>query len=160
MKVEEIKQEVRGDIDAFIVSHWFSMHMVVHGECIDLGNADGWYVTEGGEIVGLITYRIVDDEMEILSLDSVHGNKGVGTALLNEAITKAKDCRCLKVKVFTTNDNLDALRFYQKRGFEVVRIYRNAVDMARKMKPSIPLIGNDGIPLKHEIELEYSLRAI
>ncbi len=160
MKVEEINQEVREHIDAFIVHHWFSMQMVVHGESIDLGNAEGWYVTEGDEIVGLITYRIIDDEMEILSLDSVHENKGVGTTLLNEAITKAMDCKCIKVKTFTTNDNLDALRFYQKRGFEMVRIYRNAVDVARKMKPSIPLIGNDGIPLNHEIELEYSLRTI
>ena len=160
MKVEEINQEVREHIDAFIVYHWFSMQMVVHGESIDLGNAEGWYATDGDEIVGLITYRIIDDEMEILSLDSVHENKGVGTTLLNEAITNAKDCKCIKVKTFTTNDNLDALRFYQKRGFEMVRIYRNAVDVARKMKPSIPLIGNDGIPLNHEIELEYSLRTI
>ena len=160
MKVDKIRQEDRGKVDAFIVRQWFSMQMVVHGESIDLGNAEGWYVTEDDEIVGVITYRILDAEMEILSLDSVRENKGVGTVLLNETIDKAKDCRCKRIKVITTNDNLNALRFYQKHGFELVKIHRNAVDVARKTKPSIPLIGNDGIPLKHEIELEYSLRTL
>ncbi len=160
MKVDKIRQEDRGKVDAFIVRQWFSMQMVVHGESIDLGNTEGWYVTEDDEIVGVITYRILDAEMEILSLDSVRENKGVGTALLNEAITKARDCRCKRIKVITTNDNLNALRFYQKHGFELVKIHRNAVDVARKTKPSIPLIGNEGIPLKHEIELEYSLRTL
>ncbi len=160
MKVEKIRQEDRGKVDAFIVRQWFSMQMAVHGELIDLGTADGWYATDGDEIIGLITYRIVNDEMEILSLDSVHKKRGVGTILLNETIDKAKDCRCKRIKVITTNDNLNALKFYQKHGFELVKIHRNAVDVARKLKPSIPLIGNDGIPLKHEIELEHMLISI
>jgi hypothetical protein len=37
------------------------------------------------------------------------------------------------------------------------RLYCNALDHARKIKPEIPLIGMDGIPLKHEIELEMIL---
>ena len=57
----------------------------------------------------------------------------------------------------TTNDNLNALRFYQKRGFVLVAVHRNAMEQARKLKPEIPLIGNDGIPLRDEIELEMLL---
>jgi hypothetical protein len=61
-------------------------------------------------------------------------------------------------QMVTTDDNLLALKFYQKRGFELVRIHRNAVQRAREIKPKIPLIGNDGIPLKDEIELEQEFR--
>ena len=49
------------------------------------------------------------------------------------------------------------LPLYQKRGFDLVRVYHNALEQARKLKPEIPLTGLDGIPLKHEIELEMIL---
>jgi hypothetical protein len=59
----------------------------------------------------------------------------------------------------TTNDNLNALRFYQKRGFVLVSVHRNAVIKSRQLKPEIPLTGNDGIPLRDEIELEMLLES-
>ena len=96
-------------------------------------------------------------EMEILSLDSLHEYKGIGTLLLNAAIGKARDSGLERIMLITTNDNLPALRFYQKRGFDLVQIRRNALEQARKIKPEIPLIGMDGIPIKHEIELELIL---
>ena len=133
------------------------MQMVVHGESIDLSTASGYCAMEDDEIIGLITYRTADGEMEILSLDSLRENNGVGTALLNKAILKAKEIGCAKITLITTNDNLSALRFYQKRGFDMVRIHRNALEQSRKIKPEIPLIGENDIPLKHEIELEMLL---
>lgn len=63
----------------------------------------------------------------------------------------------IAIRSLSPDDNLNALRFYQKRGFVLVAIYRNALDIARKLKPEIPLIGNDGIPLRDEIELEMIL---
>lgn len=57
----------------------------------------------------------------------------------------------------SSNDNLNALRFYQKYGFTLVALYPNALAQSRKLKPQIPLIGNDGIPLRDEIELELDL---
>jgi GNAT superfamily N-acetyltransferase len=147
----------RESVNAFITQQWFTTEMVVHGACIDLSTADGWIACENGDIIGLITYRIISDEMEILSLDSLIENTGIGTALLNEAVRVAKAANCRRIMVITTNDNLRALRFYQKRGFDMVRLYRNAVKEARKRKPQIPLIGMDDIPLRHEIELELKL---
>lgn len=128
--------------------------MVVHGECIDLGTADGYYACENDEIIGLITYRITDGGLEILSLNSIIENKGIGSALMGKVISKAKSSGCSRIMLITTNDNTSALRFYQKRGFDMVRLYRNALDISRKIKPEIPLSGEDGIPIKHEIELE------
>lgn len=157
MEIKRIGQEDREAVNGFILQQWFASEMVVHGECIDLANADGWFALEDEEIIGLITYRIIDKKMEILSLDSLKENKGIGTTLLNEAIREAKIADCSKIMLITTNDNLSALRFYQKRGFDMVRLYRDAVEQARKLKPQIPLIGADGIPIRHEIELEMIL---
>ena len=64
---------------------------------------------------------------------------------------------CRRLWLITTNDNLNALRFYQKRGFALVAVHRNALEISRKFKPEIPLIGADGIPLRDEIELEMIL---
>ena len=157
MIIRPIDQEDREKVDAFIVRQWYTMQMVVHGESIDLGTADGCYACDGEEITGLITWRLRGKEMEILSLDSLHEREGTGTALLKAAIEKAKNAGAERVMLVTTNDNLPALRFYQKRGFDPVKIHLNAVDQARKIKPEIPLTGLDGIPLKHEIELEKLL---
>ncbi|MBO4887256.1 MAG: GNAT family N-acetyltransferase [Firmicutes bacterium] len=172
MEIKRIDQANRAFVDEFILRKWYTMEMVVHGERIDLGSADGWFASDGiasekiasekiagedGEIVGLITYRISGDEMEILSLDSLKENRGIGSRLLGEAVEEARRVGCTRVMLITTNDNLHALRFYQKRGFDMVRIYRNAVDESRKIKPEIPLIGDNGIPIKHEIEMEMKI---
>lgn len=157
MDIRRIDQMNRDEIDAFIVHQWFTLQMVVHGEIIDLGIVDGWYAYESGEVIGLITYRMTADGMEILSLDSLRENQGIGTTLLNRAISEARKIGILRITLITTNDNLSALRFYQKRGFDIVRLYYNAIDQSRKLKPEIPLFGMDGIPLKHEIELEMIL---
>ena len=57
-----------------------------------------------------------------------------------------------------TNDNTAALRFYQKYGFALVAVHRNAIEQDRLLKPEIPFTGNDGIPLRDEIELEIRLK--
>ena len=155
--IYQIDSTSRNAINTFIIRQWFTLDMVVHGEIINLSRAEGFYYSENEEINGLITYRIIDNEMEILSLDSLIPNKGYGTGLLNEAIQKARNTGCHRIMLITTNDNLNALRFYQKRGFDMVKLYRNAVDESRKLKPQIPLVGMDDIPIRHEIELELIL---
>jgi len=154
----EIDQADRERINTFITDKWMSLLMVVHGEAVNLALADGWYACDGEEIVGLLTYRITGDSMEILSLDSLHEQQGIGSALLGKAVEKAKESGLRKISLITTNDNLNALRFYQKQGFDMVRIYPNVLEHARRMKPEIPMTGNDGIPLKHEIEMEMILK--
>jgi hypothetical protein len=72
-------------------------------------------------------------------------------------VEEARKRNCWRVFLITTNDNLNALGFYQKRGFELVAIHRGAVNESRKVKPSIPLIGDNNIPLRDEIELELVL---
>ena len=115
MELKKINLENRERINDFIIRHWFTLQMVVHGESIDIGNAEGWYACKDDEIIGLVTYRITGNEMEILSLDSLRENNGTGTALLHQALSYAKDSGLVRIRLITTNDNLHALRFYQKR---------------------------------------------
>jgi hypothetical protein len=84
--------------------------MVVHGESIDLGKAEGWYACEDNEIIGLVTYRITGNEMEILSLDSLVENKGTGTALLHKAISEARNAGLERIRLITTNDTTKYLK--------------------------------------------------
>lgn len=146
MTIRRVRETDRARINEFIAGQWFSLTMVVRGEAVDLGAAEGFYVEEDGGVTGLVTYRVGGGAMEILSLDSLREGQGTGGALLEAAVAEAETRGCARVFLITTNDNLNALRFYQKRGFDMAALYRNALDVSRRMKPSIPLTGCFGIP--------------
>ncbi|MEW5718069.1 MAG: GNAT family N-acetyltransferase, partial [Chloroflexota bacterium] len=82
---------------------------------------------------------------------------GIGSALIDAVKLRARQAGCKRLWLITTNDNLTALRFYQKRGFTLAALHRNALEESRKIKPEIPLVGEHGIPLRDEIELEMML---
>jgi L-amino acid N-acyltransferase YncA len=84
--------------------------------------------------------------------------QGIGSKLIEQVIEEARTRGCKRLFLITTNDNLNALGFYQKRGFEIAAVHRGAVNESRKIKPGIPLVGYHSIPLRDEIELEMSLR--
>ncbi len=109
------------------------------------------------QVAGLATYRVSGLESELVSIDSLVPRIGIGDALVEAVCAAARRAGCRRIVVTTTNDNLNALRFYQKRGFRLARLYPGAVDASRRIKPSIPAIGEFGIPLRDEIELEKDL---
>lgn len=80
-------------------------------------------------------------------------SKGIGTSLLNRLIELAKRRRKNAIYVETTNDNCNALRFYQTHGFDIYELQLNEVAIQRKLKPCIPLTGCCQIPIKHVIKL-------
>ena len=154
MEYVKIDPQNRKYINFFIAQRWFSTDMIIRGAIIDMTKVDGIVALENGDMIGLLTYTIHENVCEITSLDSLIEGKGIGTTLINKLLSIAKETNCNKVIVVTTNDNIHAIRFYQKRGFDMARLYHNALDISRKIKPSIPLTGDEGIPLKHEIEFE------
>jgi ribosomal protein S18 acetylase RimI-like enzyme len=99
----------------------------------------------------------VDGSCEVISIDALEEGRGIGSALLLAVVYAAGSAGCRRVWLITTNDNVNALRFYQKRGFRLVALYPDAVTASRRIKPEIPLVGNDGIPLRDELELEKLL---
>jgi GNAT superfamily N-acetyltransferase len=111
-----------------------------------------------GAPAGLLTYVIDGDACEILTIHAVYPGHGTGTALVDTVRKMARAGGCRTLWVVTTNDNLDALRFYQRRGFRIRSIRTGAVDEARRrLKPEIPVLGDYGVPLRDEVELIQEL---
>lgn len=155
--VKQIDSEDRKDVIKLATEKWGSPIIVSKGGSHSFEDLPGFIALENGEIIGLITYCIVNDNCEIVSLDSLVEKRGIGTHLINQVIKKAQESICKKVWLITTNDNTYAIRYYQKRGFNLSNIYLNAVNESRKIKPQIPLYGIDNIPILHEIEFEMVL---
>ena len=138
----------------FWKEQWGGEEMLVHGQVFRPEQLNG-FITEDWS--GVITYIIQNDSCEIISLNSLKENRGIGTALIHKVANEARKQNCRRLFLVTTNDNLHALGFYQRRGFELTAMRRGAVDEARKIKAGIPLMGMNGIPLRDEIELEIIL---
>ncbi len=109
------------------------------------------------ERIGLLTIEYDAKECEILTLDSLVEGMGIGSALLDALEERAREAGLTRLWLVTTNDNLASLRFWQKRGYELVAVHRNAIAAARRIKPQIPITGRHGIPIRDEIELEKRL---
>lgn len=137
--------------------NWGDEFVVAHGVVYRPDTLDGFVALDGEEWIGEITYYVSGSDCEIISLDSLREGQGVGTMLIHKVTEQARATGCQRIFLITTNDNLHALGFYQKRGFELVAVHREAMKESRKIKPSIPLVGHDGIPLRDEIELEMLL---
>jgi ribosomal protein S18 acetylase RimI-like enzyme len=130
-------------------------HQARRGELIDVLALPGLVAESDGECVGLLTYRRADGGAELEVMAASRRHAGVGTALV-EAV-KRELAGQGRLWLVTTNDNLDALRFYQRRGFVLVGLRPGAVAAGRELKPSIPAAGAFGIPLRDELDLELPL---
>jgi ribosomal protein S18 acetylase RimI-like enzyme len=131
--------------------------MVTRGVARDASSLPAFVAVQGGEIVGLATFHVEGDECEIVSLDSLREGRGIGSALVAAVRQDATRHGCRRLWLITTNDNLEAIRFYQRRGMRLVAVHPGAVDEARRLKPSIPLIGAHGIAIHDELEFELIL---
>jgi ribosomal protein S18 acetylase RimI-like enzyme len=115
-------------------------------------------VDASGAVTGVLTYRPGDDGWELGTFYVTDRRAGVGTRMLELLVELAGAGGARRIWLVTTNDNVDALRFYQRRGFRFVELHAGAVDRSRAtLKPSIPAIGDHGIPLRDELVLERVL---
>jgi GNAT superfamily N-acetyltransferase len=124
--------------------------VVVHGEIIDAAALPA-LIAENRQ--GLATYRLHGRDAELVTLDAVPPGAGIGTALIEALSTRLRAEGCERLWATTTNDKLSALRFYLRRGFRLIQVRPGAVDDARKRKPSIPMVGEHGIPIHDELDL-------
>lgn len=156
-KIRCLQEPDREWVRQFIVEHWFADNVIVHGKVYYPAELPGFSAALDGKVVGLVTYHIDQGSCELVSLDSLAPGQGIGTALIQAVREAALQQGCQRIWLITTNDNLNALRFYQKRGFYLSVLYPDAVTLSRKIKPGIPLYGEDGIPIRDEIELRMEL---
>lgn len=160
MATFQIRPLNKGDRDwiaRLLEEHWHSAKIVTCGRIHYADELPGFIAVQEDKPVGLVTYRIDGDECEIITMNSLVEGVGIGVALLDAVKDIAASAKCKRLWLITTNDNTAALRFYQKRGFSLVAVHRNALEQSRRLKPEIPLVGTNGILLRDEIELELLL---
>ncbi len=115
------------------------------------------HAERGGERLGALTYREGADGVEVVTVNSVVENRGVGSALLAEVRRYAAEAG-RRLWLITTNENVRALAFYQRRGMDIVALHRNFIDTVRLAKPGLEIAAHDGIALRHAFELEFPAR--
>lgn len=153
--VRPLRPADAGWVARHVTEHWGAEIVVAHGTVYRPAELPGFVAEAAGQSVGLLTYHVEGGACEIVTLDSQREGRGIGTALIEAARAAARAAGCVRLWLITTNDNTAALRFYQKRGFVLAALHRDAVAASRAIKPEIPFIGNDGIPIRDEIELEW-----
>lgn len=155
MKIREIDKNDLPRIEEVFRKEWEGDFVISRRKKHYPKDLLGFIAEDNGEKLGLLTYEIVGDQIELISLNSFKENQGIGSTLIKHLIEVAKKLKVKRIWVISSNGNLHALSFYQKRGFVLKAIYQNSFEELRKIKPQIPKIAENGIPLRDEIELEY-----
>jgi ribosomal protein S18 acetylase RimI-like enzyme len=143
---------------AHVVDAWHADFVVAHGEQLRPAELPGFVARDGDRIAGHAAYRIGPDGCELVAIDAEPRRSGIGSRLLERVVDAAREAGCARVWLTTTNDNLDALRFYQRRGFRLCALRPGAVaDARRLLKPDLPATGAYDIPMRDELDLELVL---
>jgi ribosomal protein S18 acetylase RimI-like enzyme len=160
MNTFQFRQKILSD-DAWITSIadklWGGAEIVSKAHTYDILTIPNIIAEQNGKPVGFIMYAKEGSACEIVALYTAVGKQGIGTSLITRVKEQVKKDGCTKLWLLTTNDNIDAVRFYQKRGFAVVAVRRGEIDRQRAEKPAIPKTGFHGIPIRDEIELETAI---
>jgi ribosomal protein S18 acetylase RimI-like enzyme len=157
VRIRAVHDRDRPMLSWLVAELWGSEVVAVHGTNFRPAELGGFIAERGGRIVGLVTYDLAGTMLEVVTLNAIERRTGVGTLLMDAAANKARRNGCSEVRLTTTNDNVDALRFYQRRGFRLAELRPGAVDRSRLEKPEIPRTGDYGIPLHDEIDLSLRI---
>src|SRR5690606_439385 len=148
-QIREKTPEDKGWIVPYMRENWGSEKIVTRNTIHDATEVPGFIAEQNGKPAGIVLYHIKNKDCEIVLLASFVEKRGIGSALIDSVKRAAWLQGCRRLWLITTNDNTPALRFYQRRGFSLVAVYRNAVEESRrKLKPEIPLTGVDGIRIR------------
>ena len=150
-------KKFRSAVNGYVRCLWGGPMCATMGKLYDMSDLPGFVAEEEGALLGALLYRVADGGMEVSALFSLVEGQGAGRKLLDAAAEEALRLKLKRLWLITTNDNTRAIRFYQRYGFHLKAVHIGAVNEARKLKPSIPLTGDDGIPIEHEFEFEILL---
>jgi GNAT superfamily N-acetyltransferase len=157
IKIRAIEPKDRQAIHKVLEDLWGGAVVVAHLELFDCDHLPGFAAFLEGQLAGFLHYQITKQDCEILTLAALLENQGVGSALLAKMEEHARRAGCPKLHLVTTNDNRHALTFYQHRGYRIAAVFPGRIIEARKLKPTLPLRGENGIPIEDEILLEKGL---
>ncbi|WP_153768051.1 GNAT family N-acetyltransferase [Labrenzia sp. CE80] len=151
VEIRPIEDEDHDAVRMLLTDRWTSPDIMLDNQMVDASRLPGFVAIAGEEMAGLVTVIKRAEEWEILTLDSLSRWAGTGTLLLDAVVKDAREAGIKRLTVRTSNDNLDAFRFYQRRGFRLERIAQGVIDQEREQKPEIPTRGDYGIPIHDEV---------
>jgi GNAT superfamily N-acetyltransferase len=156
MRVSVLLDGLPEEVVGHLVASWGSTVVASRGRLHELRGLPAVAVHGGERLLGLAFYAIENDQCELVALDTMEPEDGVGMALLDAVVERAQKAGCSRMWLVTTNDNTSAMRFYQRRGMRLVAAYPGATDEARaSLDREIPVVGCDGIAIHDEIEFEF-----
>ncbi len=144
-------------VNDVLIQRWGAPTIISRGHVHDASTLPALVAEVDGKRLGLATYDTGGEQVQLVTLDALVQSQGIGTALLFAVREQAASLGCRRLWLVTTNDNIDAIRFYQRRGMRIAALHRGAVDEARRLEPTIPEVGDYAIPVHDEIELELLL---
>ena len=158
MNVRRVEAGDREWVTEVVSTHFASTRMVSRGRVYeDVSILDGFIVEGDGRPIGLALWEEIDGDAELVVMVTLNRGGGAGTMLIDAVVDYAREHKWNRLWLITTNDNVDAIRFYQRAGWDWIAFYRNAVADARGLKPEIDALGAHGLPILHEIEFEAPL---
>jgi ribosomal protein S18 acetylase RimI-like enzyme len=158
MRVRPLLEDEREWLKAVIRERWNGGVVVGRGTTWTPGELPAVVaVDDTGSRVGVATYAVEGESAELVTVDALVRGVGAGRMLVEAVAAAARDAGARRLRVMTTNDNFAALRLYQRAGFRLTTLRPGAVEEARRRKPSIPVMGQHGIPLRDELDLERDL---
>lgn len=156
-RILPLPESLRAWADETLEAYWGSTRIMSRWKYHETKKLPAFVALQADKAVGLATYYVDGERCELVTLNSFAEGIGVGEGLLFAVRDLAREAGCRRLWLTTSNDNLPALQFYQKRNMAVVAVHRFAIDEARKENPRIPLLGYHGIPCRDELELEMPL---
>ena len=154
IRIAPLPPDLRDWATDLLTEHWCSPMIMSRFVWFDTRELPALVAYYKDQPAGLATYIIKDGECELITLNSLIEGKGVGGALLEAVADVSRGANCRRMFLTTANDNLNAMRFYQKRGMRIVAVHKGAIDAAREVVKEMPLLGYYDIPMRDEIELE------
>lgn len=156
IQIEQIHGRMSSELQERLAGTWGSSVLVTRGKTHDMASLKGFVATDEmtGRLAGIALFRTEQQEMELVALDSIFPRKGTGTRLLDSVIAHFHSAGHKRLYLIITNDNINAIRFYQKRGFNLCAFYKDGILAGRSLSSPAPKVGYDGIRIRHELEFE------
>jgi GNAT superfamily N-acetyltransferase len=157
MDIRSVTPEDQPWIRDLLSAHFASPRVVSRGVLHQADELPGLVAVRDESPIGVLLYDCRGDQCEVVVLIAIEEGRGVATALLEAVKSVALAGSCRRMWLITTDDNTPAIDFYQRRGWTKVATYHGAMAESRRLKPELPEIGRDGIPIRDEIEFERRL---
>ena len=147
----------RSFLDELLRLRWSGGAVMLRGKIVHPKDVEAMAAYREGRLAGVATWRLEGPVFYLVTLNNISEQRGVGVALLEAMMALGREKGSALLRVIVTNDNLNALGFYQRRGFRIVGVSPGVIDAIRTLMPNVPTMGQNRIPMRDEIELEIAL---